>query len=47
MRKIIFAAAAAGAALTLTACGETAETADETVDAVEADTEANMEAAAE
>ena len=47
MRKIILAAAAAGAALTLAACSEgTEDAASETVDGAMADTETNMDAMA-
>ena len=45
MRKIVLAAAIATSALGLAACGETAEQAGETVDAMAADAEANAEAA--
>ena len=45
MRKIILAAAAAGAALSLAACSESTENAaGEAVDSAMADTEANVEA---
>ena len=45
MRKIILAAAAAGAALTLAACSEgTQDAAEETVEGAAADTEANADA---
>ena len=45
MRKIILAAAAAGAALTLAACSEgTEENAEATMDSMAADADANMDA---
>lgn len=44
MRKIILVAAAFGAALTVSACGETAESTDDTAEAIEADADANLEA---
>ena len=50
MRKIIFAAAVAGAALSLSACGKTdapatsAESVETTVDAVSADSAASVDA---
>ncbi|AKH43651.1 type IV secretory pathway VirB6-like protein [Altererythrobacter atlanticus] len=45
MRKIVLAAAVAGAALSLAACSEgTEEAAGDTVDSAMADTEANVEA---
>ena len=48
MRKIILAAAAAGAALTLSACSEgTEDAADATVEEGMADAEANVEAMGE
>ncbi|MEO6388132.1 MAG: hypothetical protein ABIT16_03930 [Croceibacterium sp.] len=46
MRKIVFAAAIAGAALSLAACSEkTEDAAGTTVDSAMADTEANAQAA--
>lgn len=48
MRKIILAAAVAGAALSLTACSEkTGDAAETTVDSAAADTAANADAAGE
>ena len=48
MRKIILAAAIAGAALTLAACSEgTEDAADDTAEGAMADTEANAEAMGE
>ncbi len=48
MRKIVLAAAIAGAALSLAACSEsTGDAAEETVDNAMADAEANAEAAGE
>jgi len=45
MRKIILAAAVAGAALSLAACSEgTEDNAEATMDSMAADTEANMDA---
>lgn len=46
MRKIVLAAAVAGAALSLAACSKGEEAADATADSAMADTEANAEAAA-
>jgi hypothetical protein len=45
MRKFVLAAAIAGSALGLAACSETAVEAEDTVDAMAADVEANTEAA--
>lgn len=47
MRKFVLAAVVATSALGLAACGETADKAGETVDAMAADAEANAEAAGE